>query len=153
LHGSVPLLRLLCLGGIQFPRLPNLFCLGLTSLLLTFWVANTFQLDTPVSWYQLTGCTASQTDMNRKKVSHTSRQIIRWSQVLHSFTVYLRRMGHSNFSGCLKNPIDVELQEAAAMSENLDLHNDSAMIRYRGLDRDFVSVLVFCFSHVEYRER
>ena len=30
------------------------------------------------------------------------------------------------------------------MSENLDLHNnDLAMIRYRGFDRDFISILVF----------
>jgi hypothetical protein len=40
------------------------------------------------------------------------------------------------------------------MSENLDLHDDSVsvMIRYRGLDRDFISVLVFGFGHIEYRE-
>jgi hypothetical protein len=46
--------------------------------------------------------------------------------------LYLGRMEHSRFSGCLENPIDIKLQEAA-MSENLDSHNDSAMIRYRGL--------------------
>jgi hypothetical protein len=38
------------------------------------------------------------------------------------------------------------------MSENLDLDNDSGMIRYRGLDRASVSVPVFCFGHVECRE-
>jgi len=25
-------------------------------------------------------------------------------------------------------------------------------MRYRGLDRNFISVLVFCFGHVEYRK-
>ncbi len=35
------------------------------------------------------------------------------------------------------------------MSEDLDLHNDSAMIRNRGPYRDFVIVLIFCLGHVE----
>jgi len=41
------------------------------------------------------------------------------------------------------------------MSENLDLHNnDLAMIRYRGFDRDFISILVFALVTLNiYRER
>jgi hypothetical protein len=31
-----------------------------------------------------------------------------------------------------------------------DLHDEYALTRYHGLDRDFVAILIFCFRHVEY---
>ena len=59
-------------------------------------------------------------------------------------------MEHSNLSGCLENT--TQLQEAVIGHENLDLHSDPAIRGNRDVDRNFVTVLVFCFRHIEYRE-
>jgi hypothetical protein len=38
------------------------------------------------------------------------------------------------------------------MGEKIDLHDDPTIRSHRDKDRDFVSVLVFCFRHIGYRE-
>jgi hypothetical protein len=38
------------------------------------------------------------------------------------------------------------------MGEKMDLHGVAAIRNYRDLDRDFVTILIFCLRHIECRE-
>jgi hypothetical protein len=72
------------------------------------------------------------------------------AEIKSSATLSLGRVEHSNLSGCLENT-GSQLQEAVEV-ENPDLHDEPVFNSYRGLDRNFVAVLIFCFRHIEYGE-
>ena len=74
-----------------------------------------------------------------------SRQRIRQDQILRNFiswknrTFELVRMSWKCYSA----------STWYCMGENPDLHEEPARIRYSDLDRNFVTVLVFSFRHIE----
>jgi len=89
----------------------------------------------------------SNTDTDQKeKVIHYDKA---FDEIRSSAVLSLGIIEHSNLSGCL------EIRFSASrefMCEKIDSHDGPAIRSYRDLDRDFVTILVFCFRHFEYRE-
>ena len=73
-----------------------------------------------------------------------------FDEIKSSAVLSLGIIEHSNLSGCLESPI-LSFKKQFNGEKN-DLHGGSAIRSYRDLDRDFVSVLVFCLRHIEYRD-
>ncbi len=91
-------------------------------------------------------CLLDKEHRERRNVGSTVLQDNVFAKIKSSATLSLGRIEHSNLSGCLK----VRLSASTLWGENPDSRDDPAGIRYRDLDRDFVTVLVLCFRHIEY---
>ena len=73
-----------------------------------------------------------------------------FDEIKSSATLSLGRIEHSNVSGCLESSILSFKKQF--MGEKMDLHGRPTIRSNRDLDRDFVTILVFCFRHIEYRD-
>ena len=105
--------------------------------------------DTPVAQFQTTAtsCMTLPTDTKQKKKAITQDKVL--AEIKSSATLSLGRTEHSKFSGCLENR-SISLKEQ--LCDNPDLHDNPAIDNHPGLDRDFVAILIFCFSYIEYGE-
>lgn len=91
----------------------------------------------------------SKTEKKQKRYCRRYLQDEAFAEIKPSATSSLGRIAQSNFSGCLDNPT---LNLQTVMGENADSHDEPLFFSYRKLDRDFMTVLVFSFRDIEYRE-
>jgi hypothetical protein len=119
----------------------------------TVTVAAVFQLDTPVAYFQATTLfniltlSHTKTNTNQKMIMAVKA---RSSPKSNPPQLYLLEEWNTRTSlDVLKSHSQ---PQEAVMGDNPDSHEKLAFIRYRALDRNFVSVLVFCFRHIEYGE-
>ena len=102
---------------------------------------------------------ADRHESKKSKVGDAVPQDKVLARIKSSATLSLGRIKHSNFCGCLqkKNPTLSQLQEAVMMGRwwlGQDSHDSppSRSRSHRGLDGDFMAILVFCSRHIEYGE-